>query len=105
MLTLSSGIAIYFFSPLWPFRVTTAVSLDGQPTELLDLEDHDAPFEQDGAETQPSQVVWWVDGLENTQHNLFISVGEGEDLAIVDQLVCVYHIFERVVRILRLVLE
>ncbi|KAF9535175.1 hypothetical protein CPB83DRAFT_843605 [Crepidotus variabilis] len=82
-----TGVAIYFYSPLWPFRVTTALSLDGQPSELLDLRDYDAPFLQDGPESQSSQVVWWADGLENTQHILNVSVGAGEDLAILDQLV------------------
>lgn len=84
-----AGVSIYFYSPLWPFRVTTAVSLDGGDPELLDLRDYDVPFEDQGPESAISQVVWWADGLQNTQHTLNISVGEGEDLAVLDQLVYV----------------
>ncbi len=84
-----AGIAIYFYSPLWPFGVTTAVSLDGSGPSLLDLRDYEAPFHQDGSETAESQIVWYMDGLDNTGHILNVSVGVDQDLAILDSLVCV----------------
>jgi hypothetical protein len=81
------GVAIYFYSPLWPFRVTTAVSLDRDKSELIDLRDYDVRFLQDGAETTRSEIIWSADGLENTSHTFNVSVGDGEDLAILDYLV------------------
>lgn len=84
-----AGIAIYFYSPLWPFRVTTAVTLDSREHSLLDLRDYEVPFHQDGSETAGWQIVWSMDDLDNTAHVLNVSVGVGEDLAILDALVCV----------------
>lgn len=81
-----TGIAIYFYSPLWPFHVTTALSLDGESPQTIDLRDHSVPPVDDGLETVASQVVWSLVGLENTEHTLVISVGTGEDIAIVDAL-------------------
>ena len=83
------GIAIYFYSPLWPFRVSTALSLDGAPAQTVDLIDNSVPTVDDGPETVQSQVVWSLVGLENTEHTLVISVGAGEDIAIVDALMSV----------------
>lgn len=69
--------------------MTTAVSLDDTDSSLLDLRDHDVPFHQDGSETARSQVIWSLDDLDNAVHILNVSVGVGEDLAILDALVCV----------------
>lgn len=77
-------------SPLWPYLVNTAVSLDSGPILLIDLVDHSQPDKGDGSETVQSHVVWGQDGLENREHNLLISVGRGQPYAIVDALVCVY---------------
>jgi hypothetical protein len=72
-----------------PFRVSTALSLDGEPAQLVDLQDYGSPVVNDGPEMVQSQVVWSLLGLDNTEHTLVISVGEGEDIAIVDALMCV----------------
>ena len=69
--------------------MTTVVSLDATDSSLLDLRDHDVPFHQDGSETAGSQVIWSMDDLDNRVHILNVSVGVGEDLAILDALVCV----------------
>lgn len=82
-----SGVAVYFYSPLWPFKVTTALSLDGDKSDLIDLRDYDLPLHQDGAETANSEILWYADGLADTSHLLNVSVGDGEDLAILDYLV------------------
>ncbi|KAF8967536.1 hypothetical protein BDZ97DRAFT_1916822 [Flammula alnicola] len=87
-----TGVAIYFWSPLWPFRMTTAISLDGTNSELVDLRDHSQPVVEGAPETSQSQVVWFRDGLDNTQHTLVISIGAGRNLAIVDGLQ--YTVFE-----------
>jgi len=81
-----SGIAIYFLSPLWPYTVNTAVSLDSGPITVIDLVDHSRPNTGQGPETAQYQVVWNATGLANTQHNLRISVGAGQPFAVVDGL-------------------
>jgi hypothetical protein len=83
------GIAVYFLSPLWPYTVNTAVSLDSGSITLIDLVDHSRPSTGQGPETVQSQVVWNATGLTNTQHNLRISVGAGQPFAIVDALMYV----------------
>ncbi|PPR04849.1 hypothetical protein CVT24_007237 [Panaeolus cyanescens] len=90
VLTLSLfelGIAIYFLSPLWPYHVTTAVSLDSGPTTLIDLVDHSSPNIGTGPETVPFRAVWSATGLSDTAHSLRIFVGQGEPYAIVDGLI------------------
>ncbi|KAF5369706.1 hypothetical protein D9615_010177 [Tricholomella constricta] len=82
-----TGVAIYFMSPLWPYTVNTAVSLDSGPPILLDLVDHSIPNVGEGPETVQSHVIWGAAGLPNTQHRLVISVGAGQPFAIVDSLI------------------
>ncbi|KAG5354006.1 hypothetical protein J132_00755 [Termitomyces sp. J132] len=82
-----TGVAVYYMSPLWPYRVNTAVSLDSGPVILLDLVDHSRPNVGQGPETVQSQVIWGSGELSNTQHTLVISVGAGQPYAIVDALV------------------
>ncbi|KAF8165989.1 hypothetical protein B0H34DRAFT_743864 [Crassisporium funariophilum] len=82
-----TGIAIYFLSPLWPYRVNTAVSLDSGPIALIDLVDHSRPDAGQGPETVQSHVMWSATGLSNAQHNLRISVGAGQPFGIVDALI------------------
>ena len=81
---LPAGVAVYFMSPLWPYSVTTSLSLDSDTPTLLDLRDYSQAFDQDAPETAASAVVWGATGLANTQHQLIISVGAGQATAIVD---------------------
>ena len=83
------GVAIYFYSPLWTFSVTTQVALDDLPPVLLDLRAYRRPFEDNGPEVVRSSVVWSQTGLANTQHTLLVSVGDGQTFAIMDTLVYV----------------
>lgn len=75
-------------SPLWPYLVNTAVSLDSGPPVLVDLVDHSRPDvgAAEGPETVQSTVVWSATGLTNSQHTLVMSVGAGQPFAIVDGL-------------------
>ncbi len=82
----NSGVGIYFLSPLWPYRVNTAISLDSSPASLIELVDNSRPGTGQGPETAPFRVVWSATGLANTQHTLQISVGVGQSFAIVDGL-------------------
>ncbi len=78
------GVAIYFMSSLWPYDVTTQVQLDSRPSQLLNLRDLNSPDTGDGWETVQSHIVWAAKGLDNTRHTLTITVGPGEEWAIVD---------------------
>jgi len=82
-----TGIAIYFYSPLWTFSVTTQVTLDDLPPVLLDLRDYTQPLDINGPETVQSSVVWSQTGLANTRHTLLVSAGAGQTIAILDTLV------------------
>ncbi|KAG5634304.1 hypothetical protein H0H81_002475 [Sphagnurus paluster] len=82
-----TGVAVYFLSPLWPYAVNTAVSLDAAPPVLVDLVDHSRPTADGGPETVQSQVRWSAAGLANTKHTLVISVGARQSFAVVDALI------------------
>ncbi|KAF8888148.1 hypothetical protein CPB84DRAFT_1749551 [Gymnopilus junonius] len=80
-------VAIYFFAPLFPTAITTAVSLDGADPFPIDLQDPNAVTVDRGRETALSSVVWSATGLDNIRHTLVVSVVQGESSAIVDSLV------------------
>lgn len=72
-------------SPLWPYNVSTMVTLDDTPPVVLDLVDHTRPdVGGNGPETVQSEVVWSATGLNHTQHTLVISVANQHRFAIVD---------------------
>jgi len=78
------GVAVHFMSPLWPYRVSTAVSVDGGPAIVVSLVDSSRPDARTGPETVNSSIVWSAVGLENREHTLVVSVAVGEPFAIVD---------------------
>ncbi|KAF5369711.1 hypothetical protein D9615_010178 [Tricholomella constricta] len=81
------GVAVYFASPL-PYMVNALVSLDSGPPVLLDLVNRDTMTreDEDGQAMIDLHVIWGVSGLSNTQHQLVISVGDGQPYAVVDTL-------------------
>lgn len=81
-----TGVAVYFMSPRWPYRVNTQISLDSGAPILLDLVDHSRPDARQGSETVQSEVIWGASNLSNTRHSLVMSVGPGQPYAIVDAL-------------------
>ena len=76
-------------SPKWPYMVNVAVSVDGGEVSLIDLIDHDTPTQDGGSETKDSEVVWARTGLDNAEHTLTVSVGGGQQFAIVDAIMYV----------------
>jgi len=84
LLFIFSGTAIYFLSPLWPYQVSTVVSLDSSPPTVLSLVDPSRNSSVNGEETVPYHVVWSATDLPNTQHTLTMSFSSG--FAIVDGL-------------------
>jgi len=81
------GVAIYFMSPLWPYTVNTAITLDDGPLVLLDLVDHNHVNTGGGPATVKSQIVAKATGLEYMKHTIRISVGANQPYAIVDSLI------------------
>ncbi|KDR77606.1 hypothetical protein GALMADRAFT_138688 [Galerina marginata CBS 339.88] len=79
-------VSIYFMSPLWPYRVTTALALDGQSPVILDLQDHSTPPPTGEVASKSSQVVHSFIGTESTAHTLIISVPPGDPVEVSDPL-------------------
>ncbi|KAL1746786.1 hypothetical protein HDZ31DRAFT_33320 [Schizophyllum fasciatum] len=82
-----TGNAVYYMSPKWPYTVNAAVSVDGGQVTLIDLIDHGSSSQDGGPETTASEVVWARTGLDNGEHTLTISVGGGQQYAIVDAII------------------
>ncbi|KAF5349039.1 hypothetical protein D9758_012723 [Tetrapyrgos nigripes] len=88
----SAGVAIYYYAALWPWNISTILSLDGGPNELVDLRDKSDAGSLNATihakSTQDFDVRWWRDGLINEEHTLVISMGDGKlaQWAIVDRL-------------------
>ncbi|KAF5344277.1 hypothetical protein D9758_012342 [Tetrapyrgos nigripes] len=77
-----TGVAVYYHSSLWPFRVTTVLQLDDEPEEVLDLYDHSVP-NSPGLPTVESIVRWGRASLTDGQHTLKITTGSN---ALVDAI-------------------
>jgi len=73
-------------SPLWPYLVNTAITLDDGALVLLDLVDHSHADMGAGSATVKSRVVAKATVLEYTEHTTRISVGANQPYAIVDSL-------------------
>ena len=86
------GTAVYILSPLWPYNVSSAISLDSAPPTLVDLVDHSKPDAGQGPESVASHVVWRATGLKNVQHTLIVSVGQGQPFSVLDGLMCVVRL-------------
>jgi hypothetical protein len=84
------GTAIYFFSPLWPYRVNVVIQLDSRPSQLVPLVDTSRPDAGLGPATVASNIVWSSTGLDNIQHTIVVSVAPGEPYAIVDGLMSAF---------------
>jgi hypothetical protein len=60
-------------SPLWPYVVTTLLSLDDASPVLVDLQDYSLPPNSSPSETVQSTVRWSISGLTDTTHKLVAS--------------------------------
>lgn len=95
----SSGVAVYYFSPLWPYSVSVNIALDsGSPTfvSLLDPAYIGHENTAGGKETVMSDIRWSVSGLPNGTHTVVISVPGGGGFVIVDGFTCVRFISRKV---------
>jgi hypothetical protein len=89
-LILLSGVAIYYWSPLWPYAVDTLLTLDSEPPVVVTMTDpsESLPIGSVGPSVI-SQVLWGQTGLSNTQHTLVISLAPGARYIVVDALMSV----------------
>ncbi|KAF5344278.1 hypothetical protein D9758_012345 [Tetrapyrgos nigripes] len=78
-----TGTAVYYYASLWPYRVTTVVSIDGEPGETIDLTDPSVPDQQSAPPTVQSSIRWRRTNLTEGNHTLTISTGS---YAIVDAI-------------------
>ena len=65
------------------------LSLDGGPGECVNLQDVSRPSTGGGPETVQSAPVWGVQGLENAEHELVVSMCPGGRYVVVDAFMCV----------------
>ncbi|KAF7324483.1 hypothetical protein MKEN_00489000 [Mycena kentingensis (nom. inval.)] len=80
-----TGVAVYFLAPLWPYSVTTQISLNGGVAEVLNLTDPLASTTSTGgSESALSAPVWSKTGLKNTSHTVVVSMGPAKDGIVVD---------------------
>jgi len=77
-------------APLWPYSVTTQLSLDGAPPVLVSMQDMSVPATPlTGPEIVQSQAIWGMSGLANTQHTLIASMQGSNAEVEMDGLMCV----------------
>jgi len=65
-----TGVAVYYFSPLWPYNVSTVLSLDGGENFTVSLFDQTATESSGGPPTQASAARYGFTGLSNDSHTL-----------------------------------
>jgi MYXO-CTERM domain-containing protein len=81
----STGVAIYYWSPKWPYSAAILPDLDeGNINEIVDLQDHAASLMANGSPTVKSQVIWGKTSLKNTTHKLRASLAPNGDGVSVD---------------------
>lgn len=77
---------MYYFSPLWRFPASVALSIDNGPLTTVNLQDRTLPLNASiRTPSVDSQVVWSTELPSNSQHTLDI-LGVGEQLAVLDSL-------------------
>lgn len=84
----SPGVAVYYMSPLWPFPISVAISVDNGNSATVDLRDYSSPPSPNSSrETVQSQVVWASSSLTNDTHSVVISMADDSQFVVVDGFV------------------
>ncbi|KAJ3501497.1 hypothetical protein NLJ89_g9311 [Agrocybe chaxingu] len=78
--------SFYFMSPKWPYRVSTQLTLDGQQTRILILQDNSVPIDVNDGMVR-SSVVGYYEGTTNIEHTIRVSVPPGDPYAVVDMFI------------------
>jgi hypothetical protein len=79
------GVALHYWAARWPYAVLTTLTIDGREFPINLTDSNPAP----GSGLPPSQkssVVFSATDLDNTEHDVIVSVGRGTtgNFAIVD---------------------
>ena len=82
-------MAVYYLSQKWPFHVTTNITLDGGRAVLLDLQEYREISTIPEEDYGQAIVVASATGLENREHTVRVSVGIGEQYAVINKLMYV----------------
>lgn len=80
------GVAVYYLAPLWPYKVDTEITLDNDPSTIVDLTDTSAKSVGNGSETVIWNVRWSRTGLSNTSHTLRMSMAPSGQYIVVDAI-------------------
>ncbi|KAL0945976.1 hypothetical protein HGRIS_012254 [Hohenbuehelia grisea] len=78
------GVGVYYMAPLWPYAVSSRLSLDGGPQIYVSMATPTGPVSSEGVETVQSAVLWGASGLVNARHTLVVSVSPDTGYAVVD---------------------
>ncbi|KAJ7733065.1 hypothetical protein DFH07DRAFT_755043 [Mycena maculata] len=71
-----TGVAVYYLSPRWPYAVSTRLSLDGEPSTLVNLTDPNAATTSPGQpESALYSVAWSRTDLANQTHTVVATIG------------------------------
>ncbi|KAJ6480382.1 hypothetical protein C8R45DRAFT_1076438 [Mycena sanguinolenta] len=77
-----TGVGVYYLSPRWPYSVSSRISIDGQPSVLVNLTDPLASTTPaGGSESAMYSVAWSATNLANTSHTVLVTYG---DYVVVD---------------------
>jgi len=68
-----NGTGVYFLSPRWPYPMGMNVSVDGQPSQYINLTDPNTPTNFESNMTVASRPVWSAIDLRDTQHTLVLN--------------------------------
>jgi hypothetical protein len=77
-----AGVALYYWSAMWPYSVLTTVTIDGSAV-LVNLTDPSPPPDAGLPPSRQSSIVYSATNLSNTTHTVRVSIGSG-NFAIVD---------------------
>ncbi|KAF8158628.1 hypothetical protein K438DRAFT_1620396, partial [Mycena galopus ATCC 62051] len=88
------GVAVYYLSPLWPYYVSTRLSIDGGQSVLVNLTDpYTSSSPPGGSESAESSVRWSAINLANTSHTVVATYG---NYIVVDGFMCVRFPFRHI---------
>ncbi|TFK24497.1 hypothetical protein FA15DRAFT_704482 [Coprinopsis marcescibilis] len=82
-----TGVAFFYYSAQWPYRVATGLSINGGPLSTIDQQDHGAAPTESVYPTIRANILAWAVGLPNQEHTIRVSVPPGYDVAVVDYFV------------------
>ncbi|KIY69786.1 hypothetical protein CYLTODRAFT_442426 [Cylindrobasidium torrendii FP15055 ss-10] len=78
-----TGTAIYYLSTLWPYDVTTVITVDGE-SSTMDLRDHSVGATNGGEASVPYAVRWGRAGLADDTHTVRLSMAQDGLYLVVD---------------------